>query len=244
MTRTRQIPLRTVFANTVRNRLSYTVGYGGNDLNSGNKRILITPQFATIGNAEKQIRIGDIKPVSSATVGNRRITIYTLTDGGKTDQTYIWNGSNWTHNSKDASNEYFPAGKGLWVYCQMTAGTVVNLQGSGEVSKEDIVVRLVGGNKRTACGNGFPMAVKFKNIIPEAVTQGQLIGNRRITIYTLTDGGKTDQTYIWNGSNWTHNSVDASEEDLPAGKGLWVYCQVPVATTLVDLRIKSPVKDL
>ena len=121
---------------------------------------------------------------------------------------------------------------------------MVNLQSSGEVSKDDIIFRLVGDSKRTACGNGFPMAVKFKNIIPEAVTQGQAIGNRRITLYTLTDGGKNDQSYIWNGSKWTHNGSDASEEDLPAGKGLWVYCSVPSATTLVDLRIKSPIKDL
>ena len=219
------------------------VGYGGNNLNSGAKRILITPQFATIGNAEKQIRLGDIKPVlSDGTVaGNGRVTIYTLQNTGATDQTYRWNGSKWLHNSADASNELLPAGKGLWVYCTLTAGTVVSLQGCGEVNNESIIVRLEGGAKRTALGNGFPTAIKFKDVVPEAVTEGQTVGNGRVTIYTLKETGATDQTYRWNGSKWLHNNVDASEEDLPAGKGLWVYCTMPVATTLVDLRLKNPV---
>ena len=232
-----------MFENTVRNLLSYTVGYGGNNLNGGNKRILITPQFATIGNAEKQIRFGDIKPVSNVAIGKNRVTIYTLTSGGAYDQTYKWDGSKWLHDNVDATEELIPSGKGLWVLCAQPVANTVNLQGAGEVNKEDIVVRLEGGNKRTACGNGFPTSVKFKNIVPEAVSEGQSISKNRVTIYTLTSGGAYDQTYKWDGSKWLHDNVDASEEELEAGKGLWVLCAVPVTTTLVDLRIKSPIKD-
>ena len=213
---------------------SGVVGYASSSLNTGAKRILITPQFSTIGTS-KAIRIGDIVPVSTSAVGNNRVIMYTLTNTGTTDQTYTWTGSYWKHNNTDASDETIPEGKGLWVLCNMSVATT--LQSSGEVNTgNDIVVRLNGGAKRTALGNGFPSDVKFSDIVPESTTA---VGNNRVIIYTLTNTGTTDQTYTWTGTYWKHNNADASNESLPAGKGIWVLCNM-AATTPTDLRIRNP----
>ena len=219
------------------------VGYASSDLNSGNKRAFVSPMFSSVGASTGEIRLGDIVPTSTSAVGMNRVIIYTLTSSGKTDQSYIWGGSYWKHNNVDASDETIPAGTGLWVLCTLGASVPVQLQSSGEVNTtSDLVLTLNGGNKRTALGNGFPVGVKFKDIVPEAVTEGQTIGMNRVIIYTLTSSGKTDQSYIWGGSYWKHNNVDASEETVPAGAGLWVLCTIAETTTRVNLRIANPLK--
>lgn len=222
------------------------VGYAGSQLDDEYGNVLLSAQFAAVGNADKKIYLGALKPVASVgTVGNRKVTIQTLTAGGTMDQYYRWNGSKWIYSSDgaDANDVELPAGKGLWVSCSISGdeATVV-LQGSGEVNQQDIVARLDGEYGNVAVGNGFPVAVKLGTIVPEALVQGETVGNRKVTIQTLTSGGTMDQYYRWNGSKWVFaaDNTDANDEEIPAGKALWVSCSIPAETTPVDLRIVAP----
>lgn len=221
------------------------VGYAGSDLNVGMKRKLVTPQFSTVGGTDRQIRLGDIKPVSATPVGMGMVVIYTLQNTGVYDKTYIWNGSKWMLNgATDSSDTLLPEGKGLWVLCNSMTGSSVALQSAGEVNTtEDLTIRLVGTMKRTALGNGLPVDVTLADIVPTAVNPGVSVTMGMVVIYTLTETGVYDKTYIWNGSKWMLNgATDASTTTIPAGQGLWVLCNLPEATSPVDLVIKNPLK--
>ena len=222
-------------------RKSFIVGYSGSALDDAGGAAAVAPQFMTVG-SQTGIKLKDITPVSNANL-RRKIQIQLLTPAGLTATTYRWEGTSgktWIAGSstEDMGETVIPAGQGLWV--ANTANAATTFQSAGEVGSSDIIQPLDDAGGAAMVGNGFPVAVKLKDIVPSTETGTSL--RRKIQIQLLTSAGLTATTYRWEGTSgktWIAGSSteDMGETEIPAGQAMWV---ANTANCAVSLRIPAP----
>ena len=213
------------------------VGYMGNALdNDFGAKAMVIP-FANVGQADKSFKLADIKPVvagdnvSESDLINA-ISFQRLDNSGYTidGSDRFWDGTKWTtFNGEDKSNETYAPGAGLWVYnASYNPSTfecgAVNLQSSGKVIEENVIVDLDNDFGAVFIGNPFPVAIKISSIIPY-VTEGSVAANT-ISFQKLDNSGYTvtDSDRFWDGSKWTtFAGADMSNDTLAAGESVWIY---------------------
>ena len=190
------------------------------------------------------MKLKDIVPITTTgTSLRRKIQIQLLTPLGDVSSFYRWEGQSgktWIAGSStdDMGDVEIPAGQGLWVL--NTANCATQFQTSGEVGTSDIIQPLNAEGGAVMVGNGFPVAVKLKDIVPTTTTGTSL--RRKIQIQLLTPLGDVSSFYRWEGQSgktWIAGSStdDMGDVEIPAGQGLWVLNTANCETTL---RIPAP----
>ena len=141
------------------------------------------------------------------------VMLMTMTDGGETGDTYIYytasdapdgQGAGWFDTVGVRAVKTFYPGEGFVTVSDYETGA---LQSSGQVPNEATIFTL--GTGVNSCGNTTPVSVGIANIaVGVGVdSEGNLLAVNPTTseelytggvmIMTLTDGGETDETYIY-----------------------------------------------
>ena len=211
-------------------------------MNDEGGAVAIAPQFLGMGTAGMKLK--DMIPsTETGTSLRRKIQIQLLNKGGEVATLYRWEGSGgktWIaeKSTEDMGEVVIPEGQGLWVL--NTANCAVTFQTAGEVSKSDIIQPLNAEGGAVMVGNGFPVSVKLKDIVPSTETGTSL--RRKIQIQLLNKGGEVATLYRWEGTGgktWIaeKSTEDMGEVEIPAGQGMWVLNTANCAATL---RIPAP----
>ena len=201
---------------------------------------MTAPQFASVGDETKAIKVGDIKLIHDPAVDPAfSVEIQFLNTDGSTDldKSLSWDGTIWCDaNGEDASNQTIPAGQGLWVYNQTYEA--IRFQSAGEVNDNDIFFPLAEDGMAVPVGISYPTSITAGNMV--LVHDPAVDPAFSVEIQFLNTDGSTDldKSLSWDGAIWCDvNGEDASNQTIPAGQGLWVYNQT---YELINLHIAAP----
>ena len=185
--------------------------------------------FDAVGSAA--VNIQDIVPVVGE--GEELYTggfmIMTMTDGGETGDTYVYTmaadstdgiaQAGWFDMYGNRVNKTFLPGEGFVTVSDYETG---KLQTAGQVAEDNTIFML--GTGVNSCGNTTSAPVPIANInvgvgvntetgalLALNETTGEEIYTGGITIMTLTDGGETDETYVYT------TAADATDGIAQAG---------------------------
>ena len=138
--------------------------------------------------------------------------IMTMTDGGSTDETYVYTlaadaadgKDGWFDSNGERVVKTFLPGEGFVTSSDYETG---KLQTSGAVAQEDTVFSL--GTGINSCGNTMSAQLSIAdiaagvaldaegNLLKVNATTEEELYTGGVVIMTLTDGGSTDQTYVY-----------------------------------------------
>ena len=182
----------------------------------------------TVGGYEKYDEATD----EGGTSGDFNIQF--LTASGTTEASYSWYDDDvktgWFNDATDeaADDVSLPAGKGVWTF-----GGGMSVTTAGAVCESDIVIA-TGATGFRAIANTTPVALKLSRLAvsgyepyDEATDEGGTSGD--FNIQFLTASGTTAASYSWYDDDvktgWFNDATDedASNVELPAGAGIWVY---------------------
>lgn len=219
------------------------MGYAGSALDATGGAAAVAPQFVAVG-SQTGIKLSDIEPITeTGTSLRRKIQIQLLTPAGLTATTYRWEGTGgktWiaAKATDDMGETVLPAGQGLWV--GNSANVATTFRSVGQVGTNDIIQPLDSAGGAAMVGNGFPVAVKLKDIVPS--TETDTSPRRKVQIQLLTPAGLTATTYRWEGTGgktWiaAKTTDDMGETEIPAGQAMWVGNSANCTATL---RIPAP----
>ena len=219
------------------------VGYSSNALDDAGGAAAVAPQFTTVG-SETGIKLSDIEPITETSTSLRRkIQIQLLTSAGLAATVYRWEGTGgktWIaeKSTDDMGETVLPAGQGVWVL--NTASVATSFRSAGQVGTSDIIQPLDDAGGAAMVGNGFPVAIKLKDIVPSTETGTSL--RRKIQIQILTPAGLAATIYRWEGTGgktWIaeKSTDDMGETEIPAGQAMWVLNTANCAATL---RVPAP----
>ena len=199
--------------------------------------------------ANSGFNLVDIKPVINTELEEMYtggVVIMTLTDGGATDQTYIWTleedagdgeGEGWFDDQGvRITDKVFLPGEGFVVSTDFETSKLVT---AGQVAVEDTVFNLITGIN--SCGNTMSASFKLGDIeagvgvdengdmLLVNEESGEELYTGGIVIMTLTDGGATDQTYIYTleedaadgeGAGWFNDQGERCDDSVTFDAGI------------------------
>ena len=220
------------------------VGY--NQASAGVGVDMGSASFDTIGGGA--VNLQDIVPV----VGEEEelytggFMIMTMTDGGETGETYVYTiaeeatdgiaKAGWFDGTGARVNKTFLPGEGFVTVSDYETG---RLQTAGQVATESTIFML--GTGVNSCGNttSAPVSIGNINVGVGVDAEGNLLAlnpdsgeelyTGGVMIMTLTDGGETDETYVYTlaseatdgiaQAGWFDGTGARVNVSFPAGKG-------------------------
>ena len=201
--------------------------------------------FDAVGGGEVDVQ--SLTPVVGTTeeLYSGGFMIMTLTDGGETDETYVYTlaadapdgKDGWFDGNGDRVVKTFKPGEGFVTVSDYETG---KLQSAGSVADSDSIFVL--GTGVNSCGNTTSGTVNIEeigvgvgvdaegNLLTVNPDNGEELYSGGVMIMTLTDGGETDETFVFTLAadapdgldGWFDGNGDRITIDFDAGVGFVV----------------------